>query len=238
MPNNASEAAAGVLEDMFGEAGNEAQESIAPVSPAPTPVAEAPAAPVQETEPAQPVAEDEMPEDIKALLDGPDFEAEDEPVAQAPPEPEYDDDNDEYEDPEVAKLRKRLAAEQKKTAWLESQRLERERKSWEKEAVKYLPHSKPFLGNINATSKRAFLREARDYHEAVKAHIAKHGQADVEAAKAQAKAEAEAAWGKATTGPGTAPLDVNQAQAEWEEARARRDPLGMLKARGFHKLID
>lgn len=236
MANNASEAAAGVLEDMFGEPGNEAP--VEPVSPAPTPVAEAPAAPVQETEPAQPVAEDEMPEDIKALLDGPDFEEDDdEPVAPAAQaEPEYDD--DEYEDPEVAKLRKRLAAEQKKTAWLEQQRLERERKGWEKEAAKYLPHSEPFLGNINATSKRAFLREARDYHEAVKAHIAKHGQADVERAKEEAKAEAQAAWGNPTTGPGTTPLDVNQAEAQWEEARRKRDPIGMIKARGFHKLID
>ena len=239
--SNARDAAGDVLADMG--ISTEAETVAIPLASSEAPVAQAEATPEPAPEAeSQPVVEEpEMPDDLKALLDEPDFGEDDdepEPVAVAQAEPEQYEDDDVYEDPEKAKLKKQLAAAQKRLAWQEEQRLIRDRASWEKEAKKYLPHSEPFLSNIKATSKRGFLREARDYHEAVKNHISKVGQADVEAAKAEAKAEAQQAWGKATTGPGTTPLDVNQAQAEWEDARQKLDLLGQIKARGFHKLVD
>ena len=265
MSNNARDAAAGVLDDIMGTtdapeisdaapvledadgaataAGKFAAENAlydnlnAQASATASPEAEANDDTAEEQMPAQPVVE-EMPDDLKALL----AEVDDE--LPADPEPEEEEPEDElpdedvYKDPEVAKLEKKLAAAQKKIDWQNERELARGRKVWRAEAEKYLPYSTPFLDGIAATSRRGYMKQAAAYHEANKGFLEKQGQAHVETAKAQAKAEAQEAWGRATTGPGTAPLDVSAAQAQWEEARARRDPLGMLKARGFHKLVD
>ena len=54
---------------------------------------------------------------------------------------------------------------------------------------------------------------------------------DVEAIKAELRAEMEAAWGKPVSGPGKAPVEAAEKAQAVEEARARKDHFGMVKAR-------
>jgi len=167
-----------------------------------------------------PTFEVELPEDLEAELDAPDFEAE--------AEAEVIDDGEEYvEGYEVdsEERRKRIAAE-KKAAWLEGRLAETNRSKWEAEAKKYFPLSEHALANIKADSRRAFLREARTAHQAVlpyvKPLVDKLAEAEA-AVKAQAKAdgrqEAQAAWGTPTSGPGSAPVAASARNEELDAAR-------------------
>lgn len=148
----------------------------------------------------------ETPEELKDLLEAPDFEDDDDdepPVVAQNYEPE-----DEYEDPEKAKLQRELAKLQKKLAWEQEQKAKQGRKLWADEARKYFQFSNPDM--IEAKSRRAFLKEAQRQHEQV-ARVAKpvfDQLAELKAkakeeALAEARAEAEQRWGSPITGPQT-----------------------------------
>ena len=202
MADPAQEAAAGVAADLLAEVEPFTEDPEADATEA-TDEVEQP----QEDEGLPEITWD-TPEELKELLEAPDFEDEedDEPVlAQTQ---DYDE-PDEYEDPEKARLQKQLAKMQKKLAWAEEQKAKASQRSWADEARKYFQFSNP--DTIQAKSRRAFLKEAQRQHDAV-AKVAKplYEQLAAEKAKlkeqalAEARAEAEARWGAPTTGPTTA----------------------------------
>jgi hypothetical protein len=189
-------------------------------------------------EPPDPEDSFAIPPDIQELLEEPDFEAETEAELAAESAVEEDDEFTEYDDDAAAKERKLRIAAEKKAKWLEEQRLRDKRPEWKREALKYFPHSKPFIDKIvnDAGSRRAVLRQANAYHEQIAAHVSTHNvDADGLEAKIAAKlrAEMEQAWGKPLTGPNATqvPAEARDAQQNWEAARARGDQLGMTKAR-------
>ena len=161
----------------------------------------------------------ETPEELKELLEAPDFDEEEEVEefeGEGNAAPTFED---EYEDPEKEKLRKQLLKAQKKLAWAEEQKAKASQKAWADEARKYFQFSNPDL--IQAKSRRAFLKQAQAQHEAV-AKVAKPVFDQLEELKAKAKEEAlaearaEAAqrWGSPITGP--------QANANLEDTQQLR----------------
>jgi hypothetical protein len=241
---NATAAAEAVLGDMGLSTEAEATPSIAE-DPAEDPESDPSFEPGAGTEPAQSDPEDsvEIPEDIRELLEEPDFDAEAEAEvnasqAQDEDEPEFD----QFEDANLTAERKARIKAEKRAEWLEGQRVRENKGKWEKEALKYFPHSKPFLGKIDATSRRGFLRAANAYHETIAAHVSEVAPgtlpSDREKLKEELRAEMEAAWGKPLVGPGKADsTELAEAQQTWEQARQNRDLLGMTKARKPHKLL-
>jgi hypothetical protein len=172
---------------------------------------------VQETE--LPNYDREIPEDILELISAPDFDAE--ALAEVP------DDEEEigYDEQDTDERRQRIAAE-KKVAWLEGRLQEQSRSKWEAEATKYFPLSQHVLKDINANSRRAFLKEAKKAHESILPYVQpliEQLGSTTDQARAQAKQEgrdqAQAAWGTPTTGPGVVPVTSSAATAELEAAR-------------------
>lgn len=204
MADPAQEAAAGVAADLMAEVEPFTEEAEAEETTEATDEVER----SQEDEGLPEITWD-TPEELKELLEAPDFEDEeddDEPVIAQTQE---DYEADEYEDPEKARLQKQLAKMQKKLAWAEEQKAKASQKTWADEARKYFQFSNPEI--IQAKSRRAFLKEAQRQHEAV-ATVAKplYEQLAAEKARlkeealAEARAEAEKRWGAPTTGPTTA----------------------------------
>src|SRR6476619_2736683 len=144
--------AAMYAEDYSVQPGTEAEEA---------PIAEEAAVEAEEAQqeaaPVGPDPEDsvevEIPPDIQALLDEPDFEAEVE--AEFEPEPEVEEDEYLDENEALAKERKARLAAEKKLKWLEEQRVKSEGKHWKEEAEKYFPLSAPFLDKIDTSSRRS-----------------------------------------------------------------------------------
>jgi cell division septum initiation protein DivIVA len=124
-------------------------------------------------------------------------------------EPAAEQDYEDFDDPEKARLQKQLAKLQKKLAWAEEQKAKSSRKEWAAEAGKYFQFSNPAI--IEAKSRRAFLKEAQRQHEAV-AQVAKplYEQLAAEKARlkeqalAEAREEAAQRWGRPSAGPTTA----------------------------------
>ncbi len=168
----------------------------------------------QETEETVEVFDVEAPEDLLQELDMPEFEEEPEEVED---EAEYL-----YDDPDA--LKRKLDAEKKKTAYLEGLRAQDNKRAWKAEALKFFPLAEYALDDIEAKSRRAYLREARKAHDAIKPTVSKvveNAKKMVEKAKAdaltEAREQAAAAWGVPTTGPGVVPGDATQ-QVEKEKA--------------------
>lgn len=206
----AQQAAAGVLDDIASEV--QVQETEAPVTatedlfPMEITANEA----TEEVEQPQdelevPEISWETPEELKDLLEAPDFDEDDDDEPTYAPQAEQEWSEDEL-DPEKAALLKQIAKLEKKAAWAEEQKVKASRKTWEAEARKYFQFSNPEL--IEAKSRRAFLKQAQAQHEAV-AKVAKpvfDQLAELKAkakeeALAEARAEAERRWGVPTTGP-------------------------------------
>lgn len=163
---------------------------------------------------AVPSYEVEVPDELLAELDEPDFEAEaDEELAEPDPEDQYEG----YED----ETKRRIAAE-KRAKWLEDRLVQQNRAKWEAEALRYFPLSEHRLKGIEANSRRAFLRQARSAHDEILPYVKpllEELEEAKQAAKAAGKQEAAAAWGKPTTGPGVVPVTTSQVASELEEAR-------------------
>lgn len=109
---------------------------------------------------------------------------------------QYGEDNDN-------ELLKRLAAAEKRAKHLESLRVKEAKKNWAEDAKKFFPLAEPFLDEINATSKRGFLRTARQLHDRMKPLIEEKvlaparaaREAELAAAREEAKGKARDAWG-------------------------------------------
>ena len=224
MPSDpAQQAAAGVLEDVMADEAavvESHQEQDAEIFGSRAPVVAEPLIPGDANEATEEVEQpqDELevpeiawdtPEDLKELLEAPDFDEEEE-VEEFEGEgnvaPSFDD---EYDDPEKEKLRKQLAKAQKKLAWAEEQKVKAARKGWEAEARKYFQFSNPDL--IDAKSRRAFLKQAQAQHQAVAKvakpvfdQLAEIKQKAKEEGLAQARAEAAQRWGSPISGPQSA----------------------------------
>jgi hypothetical protein len=227
----AQEAAAGVLEDVFGEVATEADPIF------PTDANEAPEGEQQQEEEeavALPEISWEVPAELQELLEAPDFDEEeedDEPVAEVQTE-DY-----EYEDPEKARLARQLAKAQKQLQYEKTLKVKASRKNWEAEAQKYFQFSNP--SSIEANSRRAFLKEAQRQHAAVAKvvkpvydQLAAERARLKEEAKAEARAEAEAAWGRPTTGPQAATNYLENTQiVERKRLDSARGLTSVIKAR-------
>lgn len=215
-------AVAGTVADLFGDQSAAAEPDVVPNSPE----ADAPDT-AHEPANALPDLNPDVPDDLAEFLDEPD---EDEPAAA------WSDDPDEegYVDPEQlarenAKLRKQLE-------WETAQKLKQGRKAWIAEAEKIAPLARP--ETITATSRRGFLRAARQQHEEnytlLKPHIDAYNQArqDVRAElEAEVRAELAAAWGKPTVGAGNAaPGEASVKQDKLTRARNSRNLAGVARA--------
>ena len=215
-----------------------------PVSSTPTAAAETAPEPQQQEEPEPEV---ELPDftpnltdDLAALLDEPDFEEE----AAAEVTAEYDElgGDPEYDPAE----QKRLRALEKRNEWLERQVVQANRGKWIAENERAYPilatYAKDELRAIDATSRRAFAREAAALNERL-TKILKPALDDIAKAKAALKDEAtvearqavEQAWGKPIANTGASGPDP--IASELEAARQRRAPLAerikiLMKAGG------
>src|SRR5690242_8309778 len=235
MPSEpAQEAAAGVAADLMAE--------VEPFTEAPDEAEDS----TEATDEVEQSQEDEglpeitwdTPEELRELLEAPDFEdEEDDDEPALPPAAEQEYEPDEFEDPEKARLQKQLAKMQKKLAWAEEQKAKASRKAWADEASKYFQFANP--DTIQAKSRRAFLKEAQRQHEAV-AQVAKPLYEQLaaekarlkEEARAEARAEAEAAWGRPTTGPtGAALYTENTDTTKRERLQQGRSLTDVLKTR-------
>lgn len=203
MSEAAAEAAAGVLSD---------------VGLAPT---DAPAEPEVEAVEQEPEAEfdpsPELPDDLVAELDEPDFE---EPEASFEPEEKYEAEEDEYEDPALSAERNKRVALEKKLKWLEEQKLKSDRKRWVEKDAKYFP-----LADVQSIAQRAksrgeFARLAKAENERIKKipGIAKM-------ISEKSKQEIVDQWGEPSGGPGMVPSDATDAAEK--HAKVRRE--GNLK---------
>lgn len=98
---------------------------------------------------------------------------------------------------------KALAKERKRADYLERLRVQEAKKNWEEEARKFFPLAEPFLDEINATSRRGFLRTAKSVHDKmlplVEEKVLKPARERIEAEKVEevekAKDEVKAGWG-------------------------------------------
>ena len=232
MPSEpAQEAAAGVAADLLAEVEPFTEEPEAEETTEATDEVEQ----SQEDEGLPEITWD-TPEELKELLEAPDFEDEDDDEPVLAPAAEQEDE-DEYDDPRVAQLRKQNEKLQKKLAWAEEQKAKASQKSWADEARKYFQFANP--DTIQAKSRRAFLKEAQRQHEAV-AQVAKplYEQLAAEKARlkeealAEARAEAEKRWGAPTTGPTTAAAySENTDTTKRERLAAGRSLTDVLKTR-------
>lgn len=209
-------------------------EALARVSSSPEPAAQDEhEAEVVEEEPAfeVPNLDPKLPEDLAEELEM-DWE-DDEPEAVSDDEEEEEYEND---DPRVEEVRAQNRKLQKRLEWAEKQRVEAKRERWAEEAKKYFPLSESALPNIQATSHRGFLREAKTAHESLKPFvsdiIAKY-QASIEGAREQAMKEAEEkaakAWGKPTVS--SSGRETTTETARRERLSGSRDLTERIKAR-------
>jgi hypothetical protein len=221
--SKAEEAAVAAANTLLEE-GVEAEET--PSEPTEEPAAVEP----QETE-----LPEEVPDEIKDIWEMPDFEeqAEAEIAAETPEEEEY-----EYteESEELASERKKRIAAEKKTAWLEAQRVRESAGKWKAEALKYTPYCEPFIEDIasRATSRRALLREAKRVNDVVEAWAdTKYGKPSAEQ-EAALRAELEAkirkeyqdnGWGTITAGPGEVPAEAREKMNRVQTLLNNRAPL-------------
>lgn len=138
----------------------------------------------------------ELPADLAALLEEDDTELDvtDEEIESLV---------EENEDVPREMLQRMLKAE-KKAAHLEKLRVNEAKKNWGEEAEKFFPFSQPFLDQIEATSKRGFLRTAKQIHDRmaplVDEKVLKPAREAIAAEKLKTKDEAKAevrdAWGQ------------------------------------------
>lgn len=207
-----------------------AAPAVVPSTPAPAAEAAAPPAPPAATEPP-PSFEPDIPDDLRELLDTPDFDAEADAEVDAELEALSPDDFS-VVDPDQAK---RTRALEKRNAWLEERLVERSRGNWVAENLRAYPllreYAKTEVEAINATSRRGFAREAAALNARLET-IAKPMLADIAAlretlkmeAVAQGKTEAAQRWGNV-------PGDVPGAGASVEHAAelAAAEKTGDLK---------
>lgn len=153
----------------------------------------------EQQEPEFPSFDIELPADLAAELEEEEeVEVQDEDEELEVLVEEHGEDNRE--------LARQLVKERKRAQYLEGLRAKEARKTWEEEAKKFFPLSEPFLNEINATSRRGYLRTAKLLNEKMKPIVEEKvlapARAAIEAEKTkattEAKQEARKAWGTST----------------------------------------
>lgn len=173
-----------------------------------------------------PDLEVELPEDLIRELDEPEFVEEETPDED---EPDFEDYGEGDADPAVLK---RLRQAEKKAEYYENLRAEDSKRKWKDEAKKFFPLSEYALDDIQATSRRGYLKQAQAAHQSVLPHLKPYIEqmqttleSEKEKARAEAREEAEKAWGRPATGDNAA----SDAEAHREQVeKARRRPGGEL----------
>lgn len=233
MSNAVHEAVAGVVSDMLNDTTPAVVEDLSGNNPARVvtagtifPTDKVPEQPQPEQSadaPAPPATEPEFPsyaanlEGLDIDLDEPDFDEEfpdDEPTFTAPPVEQ----ESEYEDPEVSRLKRELAKTNARLQWQEQQRVKSEQKNWRAEAGRRFPLCDP--DTLQGQSRRAVLRQGKEQHDRFERKIKPFTDA-LEGIKAQVAAEvrqesreqAQQSWGRPVTGP-TVPMVDASAAAE------------------------
>lgn len=196
----------------------------APVTqPHPEAVLPAPAHAEPAPEPVVAVTDYELPADLEALLEEPEefaYDDEPEPVAD-----EVAVDDDEYVDPQVAKLRRELERERKKTEHERKLRVQTARKDWEAEAARVFSlGAVPLLDtaelqSIKAESKREFMRQAKTLADRNKT-VAQRFQPATAAAPAVPREQTAEVWG--TPPAATSPASADSVAHQDRLAKARR----------------
>lgn len=180
-----------------------------------------------------PTFEVELPADIAALLEEDDTDT-------TVTEDEIDAMVEEHEDVPRDVLARLVAAE-KKSAHLEKLRVNEARKNWSEEAEKVFPFSQPFLDQIEATSRRGFIRTAKQIHDRmaplVEEKVLKPARDAIEAEKSrnkeEAKAEVRDAWGQPIIENEEKPVPR---QVEQQDRRRRRGELSdVIRGMIFNK---
>lgn len=145
-----------------------------------------------------PSFEVEVPEELEEELELEDDELE---VRLTASQEEFEDYGEDDLDPEV---RARLVAAEKKAAFYEKKAAERQVEKAEEEARKFFPLSEPFLSEIEATSRRGFLRQAKAIHQKMlpiarqmKEQFESAIETERERVKEETKKDLEKAWGRA-----------------------------------------
>lgn len=217
--------------EVIGEIANNLEGAPAMTQPAPV---------VQEPEfVPEPVVETptdyELPADLAALLDEPEEFEDDEPEAVAEVE---EPDDDEYADPQVAKLRKELEKERRKTEHERKLRVQTARRDWEAEADRvFRLGTVPLLtaeeiGSIQADSKRDFLRKAKALADRNKVIAQRFHQPAAPAPAVEPRAAAET-WGTPPAGgPGADAGSIGQ-QERLAKARRSGNLASIFKAQLF-----
>jgi len=215
------DAAAAVIDDLLGDQDAAAQappEGQATEQTATEPPAEAPEIDIPnwtaDTTGLDFLSEPDEPEDVFS---------EDEPEDEPEEEPNWDEDAD------TQKLRSQYKKLEKKLEWERQQRIKASRKQWEAEAARRFPLSDP--SDIDADSRRAFMRKAYEQHTRVEKKVKpmletleKFRTEIVDEAKAEGRAAAAAAFGSPTTGPPVSAV----LQAEHEARVETKRPTGNL----------
>lgn len=188
----AAEAVAGLIDEMVG------QPDAAPVE-----------GEQASTEPEAQEATFEFPsftadtEGIEDLLDEPDYGI----ITEDEPEDEPEDLSvGEYDDPEVAKLKAKLAKAEKQIRYQSELRAKSSLKEWRAEGARRFPLAD--VDEIEGTSRRAVLRKAQEQHDRYERKLKPTLDA-VDLLRAQVIAEAKnegkdqaiAGWGRPTSGP-------------------------------------
>lgn len=123
------------------------------------------------------------------------------------------------EDEEKQALRRQVAQLQKRAQWEQEQRVAQSQKKWREEAARRFPLSDP--GTINATSRRAMLRDAKAQHDRVSTKIRplldrleqERTQVLTET-RQEVRREAQQAWGKPAVNVGQAAVEAPQSPGQ------------------------
>ena len=167
---------------------------------------------------------------IEDLLDEPDYEPDDgdEPIIPAP----VAEEDDEYADPEVKRLKSELRKLGKQVEHERRLRQQEGQKQWKAEAQRRFPLCDP--DGLTGASRRAVLREAARQHErsekllkpiveAAKAVLAQEKQT----VKTEARQQAKEAWGEPVDGP----------HAPIVEAAEKAEQVDRSKFRNVHDIV-
>lgn len=226
MSNAATEAAAGLVEDLVGaEAATEAPQQ-----------AEQQEAVEQAEETVDTVELDlspELPDDLAQEIAMPDFE-DDTPEPTFTAEEPYDDSEDEYEDPAVTAERNKRKALEKKVAWMEQQQLIQARARWVEKDAQYFPLVNAEEIAAKSSSRREFARLAKAENDRLKPLVEKFVEAErakVAQTGQQQQAELAEAWGKPTAGPGYVPAEAIETMEQIQKIRKAGSFLDATRAR-------
>lgn len=130
----------------------------------------------------------------------------------------------------------RMRAAEKRAEHLERLRVADSRKNWSEEAKKFFPLAEPFLDEINATSRRGYLKTAKQVHDKMVPLIeekilkpARDAMASTrEETVTEVREEARNAWGQPVTQG--APSDAQVTVQQVSDRRRPRDLADTIKA--------